>query len=295
MTTPLTRRQLLASGIAYSLAAGLVLSPGWRTLLAQECAARPRYRIGACDWSLGMRQNLGAFDLAKEIGLDGVQVSFDDIATTTDLRLAAARAKYAEVSNNSGVEIASLGMCCLNHVPLATEDRAEEWVGQCIDVMTQMKQKIVLLAFFGQGDIKGRPDRQDKLIARLKRLAPKAEVAGVILGIESQLDAADHLRILDAVGSPNVQVYYDVCNMTAQKYEVPADIRKLKGRICQVHCKENGHLLGDGPVDFAGVKKALLDIDYDGWLVIEGATVRDRPLVECYQQNRKFLDSLFNA
>ena len=33
------------------------------------------YKIGACDWSLGQNSTLAAFDVAKSIGLDGVQVN----------------------------------------------------------------------------------------------------------------------------------------------------------------------------------------------------------------------------
>ena len=35
------------------------------------------YKIGACDWSIGKRQQIDAFEVAKEIGLDGIEVSFD--------------------------------------------------------------------------------------------------------------------------------------------------------------------------------------------------------------------------
>jgi hypothetical protein len=36
-------------------------------------AAEPKrkWRIGACDWSIGKSSNVEAFDIAKQIGLDG--------------------------------------------------------------------------------------------------------------------------------------------------------------------------------------------------------------------------------
>ncbi len=34
-----------------------------------------RFSIGACDWSISNTSNLGAMEMAKEIGLDGVQLS----------------------------------------------------------------------------------------------------------------------------------------------------------------------------------------------------------------------------
>ena len=60
-------------------------------------------------------------------------------------------------------------------------------------------------------------------IARLKKAAPKAEAAGVVLGVESYLNADEHLRILDAVDSPAVKVYYDVANMNKMGYDVYKD------------------------------------------------------------------------
>ena len=57
--------------------------------------------------------------------------------------------------------------------------------------------------------------------------------------------------------------------------------------------KEIGNLLGKGQVDFPRVKEAIDDIGYTGWLIIEGATVKGKSLVECYQENRKYLRSIF--
>jgi len=151
-------------------------------------------------------------------------------------------------------------------------------------------------AVFGNGDIKGDRAKQDEVIRRLKKIAPQAEKAGVVLGIESWLNADDHLRILDGVGSPAIQVYYDVCNMTDQGYDICQEIRQLgKNRICQIHIKENGSLIGQGKVNLRPVRDAIADIGYRGWLVIEGATIRGKTLVECYQHNQKHLRTLFGA
>jgi len=162
-------------------------------------------------------------------------------------------------------------------------------------VMAKMGQRIVLLAFFGNGDINGKPDLQDEVIRRLRKIAPKAEAAGVILGIESTLNVDDHLRILDGVGSPAVQVYYDVANMHYNGYDIFAEMRKLGAeRICQIHAKERNCLLGKGPIDFVRVKETLAEIGYYDWLIIEGATEKGRSTFECYVDNQKFLRELFN-
>ncbi|HUT12933.1 MAG TPA: sugar phosphate isomerase/epimerase family protein, partial [Thermoguttaceae bacterium] len=266
MTTRISRREMLAG----TAAAGFCLSPMVRSLLAAE--EKHVFKIGACDWSLGRHQNPEALDVAKEIGLDGVEVSFDG-GDQFDLRDQQVRSLYRKKAEQSGLEIPSLAMGVLNRVPYATEPQTEQWVEDCVEVMAAMGVKAVLLAFFGKGNLKGRQDLQDEVIRRLKKVAPKAEKAGVILGVESTLDVDEHLRILDGVGSPAVQVYYDVANMTNGGYDVPAEIRRLGAqRICQIHMKENGCLLGKGKVDFPKIKEAVDEIGYRGWFILEGAT-----------------------
>lgn len=289
----ITRRQLLTRSVS-GLGAWAV-SP----LLAAVAQAKDQgaaFKIGACDWSIGNTQKPEAFAVAKEIGLDGVEVSFSQPGSANDLRDATVRAKYQEACQATGLEICSLAMGLLNSIPYASDPRTEQWVADVVEVMPKLGVKRCLLAFFGNGDIKGDRAKQDEVIRRLKKIAPQAEKVGVVLGIESWMNAGDHLRILDGVGSPAIQVYYDVCNMTDQGYDICQEIRQLgKDRICQIHIKENGSLIGQGKVNLLPVRDAIADIGYRGWLVIEGATIRGKTLVECYQHNQKYLRTLFGA
>ena len=264
----------------------------------QAIAADPKrtFKIGACDWSIRNRGDVAAMKMAKDIGIDGVEVSFGKPGDTYDLREAENRKKYQAEAKKNSVEICSLAMGILNQIPYATSSDAEQWVLDCIEVMPKLNQKVVLLAFFANGDLKGKPDMQEAAIARLKKAAPKAEEAGVILGIESYLNADEHMRILDAVDSPAVKVYYDVANMNKMGYDVYKEIRQLgRDRICQIHCKENGYLLGKGLIDFKRVKEALDDIGWHGWLVIEGAVPKGGEMFDSYVKNQKYLRSVFQS
>ena len=280
-----TRREALTLG------AGLALSPALLALAADQSR---RFKIGACDWSIGRGGQLSALELAKQIGLDGVQVSFGKPGGEYDLRSEDVRRQYEQAAAEHGVEIASLAMGVLNSVPYSSDKDAERWVEECVEVMPKLRQKIVLLAFFSEGDIKGQPELQAEVIRRLKRVAPQAEKAGVVLGLETWLSADEHLRILDAVGSPAVQVYYDTANMEKQGYDIYKEIRQLgRERICEFHCKENGFLLGAGRVDFRRVKEAMDDIGYNDWLVIESAVGNGQRVQDSYVHNQKYLRSVF--
>ncbi len=289
--TALTRRDMLlrsAGGL------GLLATSPVFELLAEDKAGCRRFKIGACDWSIRQRQKLEAFAAAKEIGLDGIEVSFSDPGKENDLREEDVRTQYLELSKKHGIEIASLAMGVLNSIPYAEDPRTEQWVADVVDVMPKLGVKNCLLAFFGKGNINGEREKQDEVIRRLKRVAPKAEKAGVVLGVESRLNAEDHIRIVDEVGSPAVQVYYDVANMHGMGYDIYKEIRQLgKDRICQFHMKEIGHLLGQGDVDFPRVKEAIDEIGFSGWLIIESAMERGKGVTECYQHNQKYLRSVF--
>jgi len=65
----------------------------------------------------------------------------------------------------------------------------------------------------------------DHLVSVLREVAPAAEKAGVIIGLENYLSAADNLKLIDRVDSPAMSVYYDVGNSTDKGYECQATKR----------------------------------------------------------------------
>ncbi|MDW8310552.1 MAG: sugar phosphate isomerase/epimerase family protein, partial [Verrucomicrobiales bacterium] len=171
-----------------------------------------------------------------------------------------------------------------------SDPRSIEWVNDSIDVCRALEVRVVLLAFFGKGDLRDDPAGVEEVVRRLKRLAPKAEKAGVVLGLESWLSGEAHLDILRRVGSRAVQVYYDCCNSNERGYDIYSEIRVLgRKRICEFHFKENGALLGQGRVDYRKVRAALDAIGYRGWVQIEGALPPGADLLESYRANCRFV------
>ncbi len=272
-------------------ATGLTLAAPWAPLFAAP--ETRRFKIGACDWSIGKMCDPAAFDVAREIGLDGVQVSLGTAANNMQLRQPEQPRKFKQAATNAGREIASLAIGELNSIPYKSDPRTIEWVSDSIDVCQALGLRTVLLAFFSNDDLRGDKVGVDEVVKRLKAIAPKAEKAGVALGIESWLSAEQHLAILDRVGSKAVQVYYDVCNSNDMGYDIYKEIRRLGKRICEFHAKENGSLLGQGKVDFAKVRAALDDIGYTGWIQIEGAVPSGKPMLESYQANCKYMRQIF--
>ncbi len=271
-----------------------VVSPPFAQLLAAP--AKRSFKIGACDWSLGKLADPASFAVARQIGLDGVQVSLGSAGDDMKLRQPEVQQQFQAAARKAGVQIASLAIGELNNVPYKRDPRTEAWVSGAVPAMQALGVNVVLLAFFGQGDLVGDPAGTKEVIRRLKKVAPQAEQARVVLGLESWLSAEDTLRIMDQVGSPAVKMYYDVCNSTDRGYDICKEIRQLgKERICEFHMKENGCLLGNGPVNFEKVRDAINDIGYAGWMQIEGAVPPNADLTVSYAANLKFLRGLFPA
>jgi len=252
--------------------AGLTLAVSGLSLGQEtERQRRPRgFRIGVCDWTIGKRTDPTVFAMAKKIGLDGVQVDCGGGEKDPPLFDPELQKRYLEEVKTQDMRIASLAMGVLNDVPYKSDARAEKWVDQAIDVAQAMRQRIILLAFFGKGDLKNDAAGTDAVVSRLKNIASKAEKARVTLGVESWLSAEEHIAILDRVGSPAVQVYYDVANSHKMGYDIYKEIRTLGKRICQVHAKDYDDLYGKGSIDFKRVREALDEAGYRGWLVMEG-------------------------
>lgn len=285
---PITRRQMLArTGQA---AAVLALSARFAPLLAAP--ASRGFKIGACEWSL-RKSDPSCFDVAKEIGLDGVEVNLGSLANNMHLRRPEVQQAYLNAARRTGLAIASLATAEMNNIPLKSDPRATIWLLDSIEVARALDVKVVLVAQFFKGELKGDKAGTDMTVAILKEAAPRAEKAGVILGLENYLSAEENLAIVQRVGSRAVQVYYDVGNSTDKGYDIYREIRMLKGQVCQFHAKDAGHMLGQGRVDFKRVREAMDEIGYRGWIQIEAAAPKN--LVTDYQAHLAHLKSIFPA
>lgn len=251
--------------------------------------------IGACDWSIGKSSDPAAFAVARTIGLEGIMVNMGSAANNMHLRQKDVQQRFLDASKESGVKISSIALAELNDIPYKSDPRTIEWVHDSVDVAKALGVNVVLLAFFYNNELRKDDAGKAEVVRRLKEVMPHAEKNGVILGIESYLDAREHIEILDKVGSPNLKVYYDFRNTADAGYDTIKEFKKLgPGRICELHIKENGYLLGKGSLDWRAIFNAIKETGYtgDGWAQIEGAVPDGADMLTSYKQNLAFLKSL---
>ncbi|MDO8540858.1 MAG: sugar phosphate isomerase/epimerase family protein [Opitutaceae bacterium] len=269
----LSRRSFVQRTLGLGVATALV-RPSFAAKPAAANSTATGFKIFACDWTIQKSCNPEAFELAARIGLDGVQVDFGRVKESSavlPLFDQALQEKILAASRQHGVAISSLALGVLNNIPYKSEAATEQWVLDSVGVMKRMGTRVCLLAFFSKGDLVDDPAGTAEVIRRLKKLAPRAEAAGIVYGLESWLKVPELERILDAVKSPALQVYYDVGNMQKVGEDVGAAIRRLgRERICEIHLKDYDDLYGKGSMNFPAVRSALDAIGYRGWLGIEG-------------------------
>lgn len=254
-----------------------------------SAAGDPRFRFGTC--RLGLPE-------AKAAGLEGVEFRAALDGDKLNLHEPDVIREQRALMEQTGLPICSIMMGIYNQHPFATHPRAPEWLEQAIDAARQLDAGVILVAFFGNGDLldnEGSPKRDDiaAAVRRLKQAAPKAADAGVVLGLENFLDGEENARMLDQINHEAVQNYYDVYNTgTTKGHDVVADLELLRGRIAQIHFKNGNRYLDDEPEKFEPIAAAIKDIGYRGWIVLETDAPSGNAVADA-RRNGDYLRKLF--
>jgi L-ribulose-5-phosphate 3-epimerase len=258
-----TRRSFIGMGLG---ASGAIAVSG---LPAFASGAPARFKVGVTDWNLHQEGKIESIALAKELGFDGVQVSIGKGTDKLPLSDPALQQAFLDESKRVDLKISSLCLNVLHQNYLKSDPLGQRWVSDSIPIAVAMNAKVVLLPFFGKGALNNVAE-MDKVADALREVAPAAEKAGVILGLEDTISARDNVRIMDRTKSSAVLTYYDVGNSSKGGFNVVEEIRWLgAARICEVHLKDNPHYLGEGTIDFRAVIDALASVGFDKWAQLE--------------------------
>jgi L-ribulose-5-phosphate 3-epimerase len=262
----LNRRQFIRTGAAALATAALT---------ARLQAGYNKLKIGATDWNLKLEAKPGSIELAKSIGLDGVQIS---LGHSSDPKNAPAQLpvsmsdlleQFLAEARKSQLPIASTCLEILHRNYLKNDPLGRQWVAESIPLTKKLGARVILLPFFGKGALETRAEMV-YVADFLKEIGPEAEKTGVILGLENTNSAEDNARILDRAHSKAVLVYYDVGNSFNNGFDIYKEIGWLgKDRICEFHLKDNPSLIGQGKIDFPKVIGAIVETGFSGWAQLE--------------------------
>lgn len=242
------------------------------------------------------------FDEAAQLGFDGVELDIGDNYADTMLWNPDGRKQLKDLSEKSGVEIASVCLGVMWGKSLSNPDtdvqkEARKIIEDSVKFCNELKAEFILVPITPFRGIE--PEEAVKnWIEGLKPCAPVAEKYKVILAVENVgggvcPSAKRQMQIINGVNSPFVQAYYDFGNGLGLGNDPVEEIKLLgKEHISAIHAKApGGTYLGEGRLDFDAVAAALKEISYDGYIILETAAT-DNP-TEAASRNLAFLKELF--
>ena len=242
---------------------------------AQGATAAPLpIRVGMTDWNLGQRGDVAKVALARQVGLDGIQVSLtfptDDGPHLRDPRV---QAQFKHAALDNGIQICSLaiGSPGKSRLPLHTNPAAAILLVEAIEVAQNIGTNNILLPILGDSHINMKDQREvDTFVAMMKEVARHAERAGVVVALEDWISADDNIRLLDAIGSDAVGVYYDARNIKSRVHDPYGEPTRLGKRIHQVHVKNGSKLMRETDIlEWPRLAQEFFEIGYRGWYVLE--------------------------
>ena len=280
----------------------LIISP--QKTQAQSAEKNEKYKVAVIDLMILKRQKLGAFQLAKDIGADGVEIDMGGLGDreTFDNKLAndSVRQQFLDKAKELNLQICSLGMTGFFAQSFAERPTAVRAVSDCITTMKQMNVKVGFLPLGVKGDLVKYPELRPAIVARLKEVGKIAEQAGVVIGIETALDAKGELKLLKDIGSPAIKSYFNFSNAIKNGRDLEKEL-KILGRkeIIQIHCTDDDGvwLQNDPKIDMQKVKKTLDKMKWSGWLVIERSRDAKEPknVKKNFSANTAYVKSVFQV
>jgi sugar phosphate isomerase/epimerase len=240
-------------------------------------------RVGMTDWNLGQRGDVSKVALAREIGLDGIQVSvqYPTDGKSPTLRDPKTQAAYKRAALENGIQICSLaiGNPGKSRMPMHSSPAFAILLAEAVEIAYNIGTNNILLPILGDSHIDMANQVQvDGFVAMMKEVARYAEKYEVVVGLEDWISAQDNVKVLDAIGSDWVAVYYDAHNIVSRVPDIYVEPKLLGKRISQIHVKNANELLvtPGGKMDWPRMSKEFYDIGYRGWYVLEtGSPTKD--------------------
>src|SRR5262245_8067530 len=176
----MTRREFVKQGtIASAAVPAAAFAPSSRLPQSKETVNPVRVRVGMTDWNLGQRGDITKIALAREIGLDGIQVS---IQYPTDgsptLRDPQTQSAFRRAALDNGIQICSLaiGSPGKARLPLHTNPAAAILLIEAVEVARNIGTNNILLPILGDSHIDVTNAAQvNTFVAMMKEVARYAE------------------------------------------------------------------------------------------------------------------------
>ena len=283
------------------------------TLMLLECSPmlatiapegrEQRYKIAVCDWMILKRQKIGSFQLVHELNGDGVELDMGSLGKreTFDNKLRDPHFQqlFRETAREFQLEVPSIAMSGFYGQSFLERANYEELVRECLNAMKVMDAKVAFLPLGGiKAGWEGEPALRAEVVKRLKKVGDMAAAEGLVIGIETQLDAKGDVKLLKEIDSFGIKIYFKFQTALENGRDLCKELKILgKKRICQIHCTDTDGvtLRFNERLDMNKVKKTLDKMGWSGWLVVERSRDKDdvHNVRKNYGTNIEYLKEVF--
>lgn len=240
-------------------------------------------KLGITEWGLPVEGPYGC-KIAAEVGFEGIQLDIGSYERNFPKTRRCVQEAYLEAADKFGITYTAIACNELDNFDMVAKKGFNEraiafkTITSAIDAAAAMKIPIVMVQSFKASALETDQDFE-RAVNVIRQVSDYALGKGKItIGLENLLSVENLLRLIEAVGNPNVKVYFDTQNYYLdQKADTAAMVEPLISHICEVHVKDgyeadiepSGALLGEGDSRFFDTIAELRRCGYNGWLISE--------------------------
>lgn len=272
-------------------------------LLSEVMMAQKRYQVGVCDWMVLKRQKLGEFKLARELGCDGLEMDMGGLGRRDSfdnkIRQPEMARLFRHTADSLEIKVGAVAMSGFYGQSFAAKQSWKWLVEDCLNTMQTMQAKVAFLPLGGCGkDWTENTAIRKEIVFRLHEAGEIAAKRGLVIGIDTPLDAKGNKKLLKEIDSPGIKIFYKFQTAVENKRDISKDLRKLGAdNICGIHASNTDGvwLRHDKAINMPEIKATLDKLGWSGWLFVERSRdVTDvRNVKRNYGENVKYLKEVF--
>lgn len=272
-------------------------------LLSEVMMAQKRYQVGVCDWMVLKRQKLGEFKLARELGCDGLEMDMGGLGRRDSfdnkIRQPEMARLFRHTADSLEIKVGAVAMSGFYGQSFAAKQSWKWLVEDCLNTMQTMQAKVAFLPLGGCGkDWTENTAIRKEIVFRLHEAGEMAAKRGLVIGIDTPLDAKGNKKLLKEIDSPGIKIFYKFQTAVENKRDISKDLCKLGAdNICGIHASNTDGvwLRNDKAINMPEIKATLDKLGWSGWLFVERSRdVTDvRNVKRNYGENVKYLKEVF--
>ena len=219
------------------------------------------------------------FTIAKRLDLDCIEFILDYYKSEKNPLLNSDGLKeIRNIVQVSGVKVLSICADYFMQAPIHSDnfaivDKSLAILDNLIKNASLINASDIVVPCVDQSSLKSRKDI-DNFVNNIKSIVKTAESVGINICLETDLEPKVFANMLDAIGSKNVTVNYDIGNSAALGYDPIEEFKAYGHKITDLHIKDRllGVIsvpLGTGNVNFSKFFDLLSKYEYQGIIIFQ--------------------------